>query len=631
MLSVYLKQLVLLIKRLLVCYLFYFISRLIFYITNAGYFPETGFLSVLQICFYGLRFDSFSIVISNSLFILLSILPIKVFYHASYQKILLWLYGISNTLFLAFNYIDVAYFPFIKKRSTSELFEQMGGQSEIFKLIPQFAKDFWWTILLFIVSVYLLVWLYKKIEINRLAVDVKTSLKHWLVIFTLFILAVGFATLGARGGLQRVPIDVVNAGSVARPQEVPIVLNSSFTLIKSIGAAALEPLHYFTDKELLNIYSPHHHFKDSSFKKMNVVVLILESFSKEYTSLGRINSITPFLDSLMGHSMVFKNGFSNGTKSIEGIPAILSSLPSLMKNPVINSIYATNVQTSFASLLKQEGYTTAFFHGGINGTMNFNDWAQAAGYENYFGKDEYADDRDFDGFWGIFDEPFLKYSLQKMNSFKQPFHSAIFTLSSHHPYLIPDKYKNRFPKTKLENSESIGYADYCLKLFFEAAKKTSWYQNTLFVLTADHTSLSEHRFFANPVGYFTIPILFFKPDNSLKGSTEKVFSQIDILPSTMHLLGYNKPFFAFGQSYLSQQQNNACVHINGTHYLYEDSMAYNFIDDKLDLVYNYKRDSTLNINIRKRWPVADSLHLIKFKAFIQTYNTTLIENKGYYK
>jgi phosphoglycerol transferase MdoB-like AlkP superfamily enzyme len=390
-------------------------------------------------------------------------------------------------------------------------------------------------------------------------------------------------------------------------------------------------LYYFSDNELLTIYSPHHHFKDSSFKKLNVVVLILESFSKEYTCLGRINSITPFLDSLMGYSMVFKNGFSNGTKSIEGIPAILSSLPSLLKNPVINSIYAANIQTSFASLLKPEGYTTAFFHGGINGTMNFNDWAKAAEYEYYFGKNEYADDKDFDGFWGIFDEPFLQYSVKKMNTFKQPFHSAVFTLSSHHPYLITDKYKNRFPKTKLENSESIGYADYSLKLFFEAAKKTNWYSNTLFVLTADHTSLSEHPFFTNPVGYFTIPILFFKPDNSLTGSTEKEFSQIDILPSTMHLLGYNKPFFAFGQSYLTKQQNNACVHINGTHYLYEDSMAYNFIGDKLDLVYNYKRDSTLNVNLLNRWPVADSTHLVKFKAFIQTYNTTLIENKGYYK
>jgi hypothetical protein len=154
----------------------------------------------------------------------MSILPIKAFYHVNYQRFLLWLFGISNTLFLVFNFIDVAYFPFIKKRSTSELFEQMGGQSDVLKLIPQFAKDFWWTILLFIAFIYLLIWLYKKIQINPPVVFDKTPIKHWLVISLLFILVVGFSILGARGGLQRVPIDVVNAGSVARVQEVPIVL-----------------------------------------------------------------------------------------------------------------------------------------------------------------------------------------------------------------------------------------------------------------------------------------------------------------------------------------------------------------------------------------------------------------------
>lgn len=557
MTRVYLKQIFLLIKRLLVCYLLYFIARLVFFVTNASYFGGIGFGEFLGDCFFGLRFDSFSIVVSNCIFILLSLLPFNFFYKAWFQEILLWLFAITNSVFLAANYIDVGYFPFIKKRSSMDLFYQIRGQSDMRKLIPQFINDFWWILLLFILSVFLTVWLYRKIKITNAGSYYRAELKEWLAVIFLFCISASFAVFGMRGGLQKVPIGMVNAGSVTKPERVPIVLNTPFTLIKSTSSNTLAEYYFFTPEKLKTIYTPVHHYPDLVFTKQNIIVLILESFSKEYTKLAGTKSITQFLDSLMNNSLVFTNGFANGTKSIEDIPAILSSLPSLMENPFINSMYSTNFQTSFANLLRDEGYTTAFFHGGTNGTMNFDDWASSAGYDKYFGRNEYNNDKDFDGFWGIFDEPFLQFTAAKMSGFKEPFHSAIFTLSSHHPFNIPKKYKNQFRKTNLENSESIGYADYSLRKFFEAVKKTTWYKNSLFVLTADHTSLNDHPFYFNRVGYYSIPILFFKPDNSMQGEHGKVFSQIDILPSVMNAIGYNKPFFAFGESYLSGRPGNA--------------------------------------------------------------------------
>ena len=367
------------------------------------------------------------------------------------------------------------------------------------------------------------------------------------------------------------------------------------------------------------------------FNKENVVVIILESFSKEYTSLGGGKSLTPFLDSLMGQSLTFINGFSNGTKSIEGIPAILSSLPSLYENPFINSIYANNYQSSFATILSKEGYKTAFFHGGINGTMNFDDWSPLAGYEDYFGKNEYNNNSDFDGYWGIWDEPFLQYSVKKMCQFKEPFHSAIFTLSSHHPYFVPDKYKNKFPRGYLENSECIGYADYSLRQFFDSAKKTKWYNNTLFILTADHGSLSKNSFYNNPVGNLTIPILFFKPDNSLKKQNNFAFSQIDILPSALNYLGYNKPFFAFGNSYKDETNGHDYFYQNGTYFSYSDSIVFYFNQNKINAVYNFKRDSNLTKSIHNQYPIIDSIYTAKYRAFIQTYHHTLISNSGHAK
>ncbi|WP_317896849.1 LTA synthase family protein [Aurantibacillus circumpalustris] len=606
----------------------YFVCRLFFYFSNIGYFQTVNTFDLIADCFYGLRTDSFSIVVSNSLFILLSILPSNFFSGRPYQILLKSLFVICNTVFIAVNCIDIAYFPFIRKRSSADLFKQMGGQSDMSKLIPQFLKDFWWAVLFFVAIIVVLVYFYNRIKLKPIITKYSFSKpKQWALITLMFVLSAGFGVLAVRGGLQRVPITIVEAGSVTSIEEVPIVLNTPFTIIKSMEVEAIAEYNFYSPDELKSIYNPVRHYKDSEFKKQNVVVLILESFAKEYTKLGRI-SYTPFLDSLMDHSLVCSNAFSNGSKSIEGIPAILSSLPTFMENPFINSLYALNDQTSIASILSAEGYQTAFFHGGINGTMNFDSWASLAGYQAYYGKNEYNDNSDFDDFWGIWDEPFLKYSVKKMNSFKQPFHTAIFTLSSHHPYKIPEKYKNKFPKGDLENSESIGYADYSLKQFFNAAKKTDWYNNTLFVLTADHGSVSKHPFYTNVVGNQGIPILFFVPDNLLKKDHKKVFSQMDILPSVMDLLGYNRPFFSFGESFRSKEYGNDYFYASSTEFLFNDSMLYCFKMPILSATYQYTKDSTLSQPITGKYNNLDSIELHRSRAFFQTYNSTLIHNTG---
>ncbi len=628
MVHIYIRQLKVLFKRISLVYLAYFVCRLAFFLINKNYFPGTGFGGFLLTSFYGLWFDSFSIAVSNSLFILLSILPFNFFFKKNYQQLLKWLFAIGNTLFIALNFIDAGYFPFIHKRSTYDLFLQIGGQSDMGKLLPAFFRDFWWILLLFVLLIALLMFMYKQVKPDAGLRYAKTNAKQVSLVSLLFILTGGLAFLGVRGGVQRIPIDIVNAGALVKPEEIPLVLNTPFTLIKSVDREALQEYDFYPESELKQLYNPIHQFRDSTFRKKNVVVLILESFSKEYTKLGRTTSYTPFLDSLMDRSMVFTNGFSNGTRSIEGIPAILSGMPSLMDNPFINSIYANNKQSSLANILGKEGYTTAFFHGGINGTMNFDSWAAAAGYGDYFGKNEYGNDADFDGFWGIWDEPFLQFSVKKMSAMKEPFHTAVFTLSSHHPYFVPKQYKDRFPKGQLENSESIGYADHALRQFFASAKTTKWYNNTLFVITADHASISEHPFFSNVVGNLTIPILFFDPQQNRGDSVNTAFSQMDIVPSTLEAIGYNKPFFAFGRSYLSETNNRSYYYSGGGYYYYNDSMLYILINNKIHSAFNYRRDSTLSNSIPGVYPKADSAMFARFRPFVQTYNHVLISNSG---
>jgi len=622
-LNQYISQLLALVKRLLLIYLVYFTCRLLFYFFNYRFFSSINLSDFVWLNICALRFDTFSIFTCNSLFILLSILPFNFIGSKQYQKTLLWVYILFNAVFILFNLIDIAYYPYIKKRSTADILKQASGQTDILKLLPQYIKDYWYLLLILLALLFLIIVFYKRIKLKT--VHYTYSRKNTVTLLFSFLLVCSLTAIGIRGGFQLIPIDVVDAGKYVEPQNISLVVNSPFTIIKSLEKDELKKLDFdFKNNSIKSIYDPVHVFKTDSFQKQNVVIIILESFSKEYTKLSKLKSYTPFLDSLMGQSLTFTNAYSNGHKSIEGIPAILSSMPSLMENPMINSTYAGDAYASIASLLKGSGYSTAFFHGGINGTMNFDSYAFQAGYEKYFGMNEYNNNRDFDGFWGIWDEQFYNYSINKMNEMKEPFHSSIFSLSSHHPYLIPDKYKNKFPKGKLENLESIGYADYALRKFFDEAKKQKWFDHTLFVLTADHCSISSHPFYSNNIGQFSIPILFYKADNSLKGNYDKVFQQIDIMPSVLNYLGYNKSFFSFGNTFKNTENRYISYYTSSTHFMLNDTFLFNFNNYELKTAYNYRSDSTLSYNLMPN--SAFSKANTYFKAYIETYNNCLINN-----
>lgn len=112
--------------------------------------------------------------------------------------------------------------------------------------------------------------------------------------------------------------------------------------------------------------------------------------------------------------------------------------------------------------------------------MGFDNFSKAAGIDNYIGQNEYVGNKaDFDGSWGIYDEPYLQYIANYLDTVKSPFFAGIFTLSSHHPYKIPNEYSGKFPKGNIPILESIGYADYALQQFFDRISKSDWYKNTL--------------------------------------------------------------------------------------------------------------------------------------------------------
>lgn len=619
----YRHQIILLARRLLLCYALYTTARLTFYALNRHSFPgDAG--QLMSDLFYGLWFDSFSVFATNSVFIVLSVLPSPMFYRNWYQVMLAALFFVVNISCLALNFIDAAYFPYIRKRSTGDLLDQLGGQSDVLNLIPAFFADHWLLVFWFLIVASVLVWIYRSMRLppaDQLRQSPgRTEVVCWMVG------TLGLSFLAIRGTLAPAPLDIVNAGAVTTPGRAALVLNTPFSVIKSTDAKPLPGHSYFTKRDLDSLWNTTHHFDSLTFSRENVVVILLESFSKEYTALGNKRSFTPFFDSLMGHSLVYTNAYANAVKSIEGIPAVLSSIPALMDNPYINSVYANNRQTSVATLLRDEGYKTAFFHGGSNGTMNFTQWSAQAGYADYFGRNEYGDDEDYDGYWGIWDEPFLQFAARKIENMKEPFHAAVFTLSSHHPYRVPDQYLRQFPRGENDFEGALRYADHSLRKFFETASLMSWYRKTLFVLVADHAILSDTLFRRDALANFRIPVAFFRPDNSLQAVRGDVFGQIDILPQTMALLGYNKPFFSLGKHPHKKEHHITAYYADGYYYTFTDSMLFTFSGDRCHSIYNYRRDSVLVHRLDGQNPSLEQRVNNSFRSLLQRYGQSMTQD-----
>ena len=621
------NRFVLLAQRILLIFALYTFCRLVFYIFNLSFFAELSASSVLKLFFYGLRFDATAIVISNLPFIALHFYPFRHFYSKPYQLVLRIIFLIVNTVAVILNFTDIEFMRFEGKRATTDFFRIMGFGEDAVNTIPRVLLDYWYLLLLLIVVVYVL---------NRLYSKIKTTTQSKSPILdsiagniALAIVTFALCFIGFRGGIQYRPINIMTATKYANGKGIPLLLNTPFTIIKTLGKNVLTPVKYLSDAEASQLSPVIHNYKsEKAFRSLNVVLIIIESLGKEYIgSLNNYPGYTPFLDSLMKFSFVFPDAFANGKRSIEGIPCIIAGIPALMDEPFITSAYNGNKVTSIASTLKTKGYKTYFFHGGTNGTMGFDNFSKLSGYDNYYGRREYNNDADFDGNWGIYDEPFLQNAVTKLNTSDKPFHATIFTLSSHHPYLVPEAHRRQFRKGTLPIHQSISYADYSLKKFFESASKTKWYDSTLFVITGDHTAISEYPFYQNHVGMYAVPVIFFQPSINFKGISHATTEQIDILPGILDYLHYDEPFFSFGRSMFDTSNSHTAVnYINGIYQLIENDYALAMDTSTVQSVFNYRNDSLLTQNLKDSLPDIQLRMEKKLKAVVQHFNNAMLNN-----
>ena len=630
--------------NLLIAYVVYFLARLIYFFENYSYFSQNlSFSHVLEMLRGGLVFDTSAILVTNIPYIVLMLFPIHYKESAIYQKLCRAVFLIINGLALAFNLCDAVYFRFTMRRTTTTVFSEFANEENLGGVFLKETINHVYLLVLFVVMVWAMYRLYRM-----------TGLKHkeltwWHYdLATLLSLAAlaPFVVAGIRGGFATAvrPITISNANQyVDRPTDAALVLNTPFSLYRTIGKAVFVVPEYYQDEAAMaSVFTPIHVPNDSvPMTKKNVVVLIVESFGREYIGAlngtlenSRYRGYTPCVDSLIAKSITFSHSYCNGRKSIDGMPSILSSIPCFVE-PFFLTPASMNHVSGIASLLVGEGYQTAFFHGAQRGSMGFQAFARSTGFQEYYGREDYDEDTrfggdaDFDGMWAIWDEPFLQYYAAKMSEMKEPFMTAVFTASSHHPYAIPEKYKDVYPEEGLTIHKCIRYTDMAIGRFFQEASRQPWFKNTIFVLTSDHTNQSDHMEYQTDLGGFCSPIIIYEPGvtDQQPEMQQKIAQQIDILPTLMGRLHYPKPYFAFGIDVLNTpaEQTWAVNYMNGFYQYVKHGHVIQFDGQKTTAAYALT-DSLMQNNLVNQLPEQPQMER-EVKAIVQQYMERMTQDR----
>ncbi|MBT8187091.1 MAG: sulfatase-like hydrolase/transferase, partial [Croceitalea sp.] len=337
----------------------------------------------------GLRFDTSSILMMNLPFFMYWVFPTQ-----RKRNWSLRLFYFVNIIFIGINIADLELIRFNGRRLTPFYFLMSQDVSD---QIGQLIIHFWYLTLSLIVLAALFVKYFPKPVRLKESTAISSIVTLYLVLLPIWL-------LGVRGGPQSSPVREANAYVFSSPKLGNLALNSSFTFIYGKKSSLSERYDFFDEKEMQVFkeqIAPRPSAMHGKLKGANVMVIILESFAIEY--MGEVNNrpgYTPFLDSLAKRSLFFENAYTNGRRSIDAIPSVLAGVPALGKEAFLLSDPERTTLLGYPEVLKENGYSTHFYHAAKNGSMFFDEFSKRIGFEKYFGLNEYPRelrDQDYDG------------------------------------------------------------------------------------------------------------------------------------------------------------------------------------------------------------------------------------------
>ena len=533
--------------------IFFLVERLIFVVRFWGAITEDGSSEVFVIFQSALRLDA-----SMTGYVL--VIPVLLWA----VEIIIGKSFVSHRFLIAYQRFFIGLFSLIGAVNLN-IYQEWGAKVnfKVFKIffsypyestISSLETGIGLTVGIFLFQVLFFGWLI------RFFIRPSFQLHPWLVRPLLSLFVLGLTFLSVRGGWQLAPISQSMAYFSSKPILNHAAVNTSWNLAQDVTnnlAGNTGDFHYLPDSQIdsiLDVYQSADSLARTEIlthKRPNVVFILLESYTADVVaSLGGESGISPELGQLMQQGVSFTNLYASGDRTDKGLIAVMSAFPAQATKSIISETDKQEKLPSLAQVFKEQGYETAFMYGGESEFFGFKPYVLSHGFDHSTDKHAFAPE-DQNSKWGAHDGVVFNRFKKQLSQLSQPFFATMLTLSNHEPFEIPEA--PRFPGSDLPNRfrSTAFYTDKSLGAFIRSARKASWFNNTLFVIVADHGHrLPKEKYPISAAERFHIPLVFFgdviKPE--FRGKQISVFgSQTDIAKTLLGQLSLDGQRFKFSQ------------------------------------------------------------------------------------
>jgi phosphoglycerol transferase MdoB-like AlkP superfamily enzyme len=551
----------------LACMLPFTLMRLVLYLAYHNDFRSLGVLQVIEAFAVGLRFDVSMVAMVIGLPLLLMLmLPFRWAHHVYWQRLWGWFIFITLLLMTFMMAADTIYFGVVHRHVGAEINTISSDMASMAMLaLSQYSGALFLFGLIAVAGAFF--WRYLTHHIP--AAPNRIGLRLISILVGLLLLSI----LG-RGGITGKPISVGEAFFSNSLGQGYLALNGAFAIARALNDIAPPPKVFMPQAEAIERTHDYLAGKGTPFydrnyplyrqagagtqkNKPNVVVLMLESWGAIHVDAMRKQmnlpplGVTPNFDSLAKQGRLYTHFYANGQRSIQGAAAVLAGLPTLPGMPFLGEGLEQNQQSFLGEIAQSQGYETIFLQSSDRRSLRFDAIAARAGFSTYLGNEDIPElhqHKKAASTWGTWDHNTFQEASKRFAAAHKPFLGYVFTSTSHVPWLIPDnRWRKYTSDSDLDKSlNALYYADWALGELIAAAKQAGYYDNTIFVLTADHANEFVDNV-ENVPNLFHIPLLIVGPGIK-SGIDERVGSQFDILPTIVDIAGWSTAYAGLGRS-----------------------------------------------------------------------------------
>ncbi len=572
-------------------------------------FANLSSSEVLLSLFSGLRVDIITLFTFLGLFILLLTLPISSIHAKGYRQSIALMWNIVLITILAICIGDVLYYDFSHRHISNELFYLAQDTSIITNMAFNSYLNYTVGSAFLFMGIF---WFYAKLFSAPIR-NQEITKKSWIAVVAIILIL--FA--GIRNSTESKSFGISDAYAVNKTSSGNLALNGFFSIYRTAGAHDSDKEHTLmkfdealkiTTQLLRSTQAPFvsneaplaRAFRGDKKPQYNVVIVLLESWGAEhidgftqYRELG----VTPYFKQLSNEGLKFTNFYANGYRSINGLTSVFTGVTVPPGLQYLGSGLELSNLSYMGEIAKQNGYHTISMQGSERRSFRIDAVSKLAGFDEFYGAEDMPNVETVESGrkpeTGTYDYNLFQFMHQKLNNIQKPFIGFMFTSTNHTDYHLPHSKFERYPhdlRGQYGRLNSLIYVDNAIERFMESVKKEPWFDNTIFIFTADHgsgdaldavgKSLRPSDTSLPGIEHFRIPLVIYAPKIFKPQTLDTLGSQNDILPTIIDLLGFQQPFTAMGNSLFDTSISNRFVYLFGGNqigYISEDGyIMYNF-------------------------------------------------------